>query len=185
MPRLSAKNKIKQFLLSNIGRTVSGKKLEEVAGISEWARRIRELRNEEGWKILTHTDDLSLKVGEYKLAERPPENYRFTRNISNRLRAEVLERNGYTCQMCGIGAGEEEPETGRKARLHLGHIIDKDHGGKDVASNLRALCSRCNEGAKNIAQEPPSWSWLLAQLRRASISDQRQALDWLKQKFHD
>ena len=69
------------------------------------------------------------------------------------------------------------------ARLHIGHIKDRSHGGKDELSNLRALCSDCNQGAKNLVQEPPSRTWLLGQLRRATQDDQRAALDWLKRKF--
>ena len=49
--------------------------------------------------------------------------------------------------------------------------------------NLRAMCSRCNQGAKNMTQEPPSWVWLISQLRRASIADQQEALKWLTRKF--
>ena len=114
----------------------------------------------------------------------PPDTYRFSRAISQRLRAEVLERNGYTCQMCGAGAGDPDPDSPtRRVRLHIGHIIDHDHGGKTEKSNLRALCSTCNQGAKNTVQEPPRWTWLLSQIRRASVADQKKALDWLERKF--
>ena len=147
----------------------------------EWARRVRELRNEEGYQILTHNDRANLRRDQYLLEtdERRPA---FARVISKRVRAEVLERNGYTCQMCGAAAGDTDA-TGRVVRLHIGHILDKSHGGPDDPSNLRALCSTCNEGAKNLTQEPPRWVWLLAQLRRASIADQRKALEWLKKRL--
>jgi len=142
------------------------------------------LRDEEGWKIESRNDAVDLKPGEYRLAEEPPDNegYRFHKGISGRLRAQVLERNGYTCQMCGIGAGEQA-DNGRAARLHIGHIIDRAHGGDTSIGNLRALCSECNQGAKHITQEPPSWTWLLAQVRRATHDDQKRILDWLEQKF--
>ncbi len=51
--------------------------------------------------------------------------------------------------------GEIDPDTGRKVRLHLGHIVDRNLGGKDVPSKLRTLCSTCNQGAKNITHEKP------------------------------
>ena len=35
--------------------------------ISEWARRIRELRTEEGYQILTHNDRGDLTPGQYLL----------------------------------------------------------------------------------------------------------------------
>ncbi|MDE0008214.1 MAG: HNH endonuclease [Gammaproteobacteria bacterium] len=87
--------------------------------------------------------------------------------------------------MCGIAAGDPDDRTGRPARLHVGHILDKRLGGSDEPGNLRALCSRCNQGAKNITQEPPSYVWLMAQLRRARENDQRAAFEWLQQKFGD
>ena len=97
----------------------------------------------------------------------------------------MLDRNGFTCQMCGLTPGDIDPATGRTVRLHIGHIVDKSHGGKDELSNLRALCSSCNQGAKNITSEKPSTIWLLSQIRRAGKAEQRAVYDWLKQKFGD
>lgn len=107
----------------------------------------------------------------------------FSRSISAKLRAEVLDRNGFTCQMCGLTPGEIDPSTGRKVRLHIGHIVDKNLGGKDELSNLRALCSTCNQGAKNITSVKPPAIWLLSQIRRAGQEEQRAVLDWLLKKF--
>jgi 5-methylcytosine-specific restriction endonuclease McrA len=50
--------------------------------------------------------------------------------------------------MCGLTPDDIDPATGRKVRLHIGDIVDKSHGGKDELSNLRSLCSTCNQGAK-------------------------------------
>ena len=119
------------------------------------------------------------------MMEKPPEKYdvSFSRGISAKLRAEVLDRNGFTCQMCGLTPGEIDPATGRKVRLHLGHVKDKSLGGKDELSNLRALCSTCNQGAKNITAEKPSEIWLLSQIRRAGQDEQRAVYIFLRKKF--
>lgn len=186
MPRQSAKDRIRQFLLQNIGVVVTSKQLQDAVGpnVTEWARRVRELRGEEGWQILTHHDDNTLRPDEYRLAAQPPPpgSYQFARTVSGRLRAQVLERNGYTCQMCGAAAGDVGYR-GRPIRLHVAHIVHQSQGGQATLSNLRAQCSDCNEGAKNITAEPPSWMWLLTQIRRASVGDQQQALEWLQTKF--
>lgn len=186
MRKVSAKNRLKEFLLLNVGQTVTKEQLREAAGnVTEWARRVRELRDEEGWPILTHNDLSTLKPGEYLLREAPTEtkSMAFARGISTKLRAEVLDRNGFTCQMCGITPGDIDAGTGRKVRLHIGHIVDKSLGGKDELSNLRTLCSTCNQGAKNITGEKPSAIWLLSQIRRAGVAEQRSVYDWLKTKF--
>lgn len=185
----STKQKIKDFLLPRIGEVVTARQLRDAAApATEWARRLRELRANEGWPIDSHLDDDNLRPGEYMLTGEPPPpgEYRFAKPISTRLRAQVLERNGYTCQMCGAGAGDvDENDPNRTVRLHVGHIRDRSLGGEDTLANLRALCSTCNEGAKNIVQEPPSWAWLLGQIRRARVDDQRRALSWLQKKFED
>jgi hypothetical protein len=188
MPRVGSKEKIRQFLLENIGRVIESHELYEASGRrGQYGRRTRELREQEGWPILTHNDDASLKPGQYLLQAAPPAKgaLKFSGGISAKLRAEVLDRNGFTCQMCGLTPGDIDPATGRKVRLHLGHIKDKSLGGKDELSNLRALCSTCNQGAKNLTGEKPSSIWLLSQIRRAGQLEQKAAFDWLKKKFGD
>jgi 5-methylcytosine-specific restriction endonuclease McrA len=85
--------------------------------------------------------------------------------------------------MFGLTSGDIDPATGRKVRLHVGHIKDKSLGGKDELSNLRTLCSTCNQGAKNVTGEKPTAIWLLSQVRRAGQDEQRAVLDWLVKKF--
>jgi HNH endonuclease len=179
-----ARARLRQHFLANLGRMMDSAELREVAGgISEWARRVRELRTEEGFQILTHNDRSDLKPGQYLLLTAKPEPA-FERAISKEVRAFVLDRNGFTCQMCGAVAGEDHPyDPGRKTRLHIGHVIDKSMGGSDAASNLRAICSICNEGAANLTLDRPSAQKLLIQVRRATNSDQLQVMDWLIRKF--
>ena len=179
-----ARAKLRAHFLANLNRVMESTELREVAnGISEWARRIRELRTEEGFLILTHNDRADLKPGQYLLETAKPQPA-FARDISKETRAFVLDRNGFTCQMCGAVAGEPHPyEPSRKTRLHLGHTIDKSMGGSDEASNLRAVCSVCNEGASNITLQRPDLNKLLVQVRRATAVDQRELLAWLKGKF--
>ncbi|MDP2327184.1 MAG: HNH endonuclease [Dehalococcoidia bacterium] len=179
---MAARDRLREYFLARVGQVLGSDELRAVAGISEWARRVRELRDDEGYQILTHNDRSGLKPGEYILEtdKRLPA---FGRSISKETRAYVLDRNGFTCQMCGAAAGETHPYDGRKVRLHIGHIVDKSLGGDDEPSNLRALCSVCNEGAANITLPRPDAGKLLAQIRRATSDDQRVILDWLKAKF--
>jgi 5-methylcytosine-specific restriction endonuclease McrA len=183
-----SKERIRQFLLRNVGRVVTSIEIRDAAGsdVSEWARRVRELREDENWPIVSHNDDAGLKPGQYVLTSIPKaknSSVKFGRTMSAKLRAEVLDRNGFTCQMCGLTPGDLDPATHRKVRLHIGHIVDKNLGGRDELSNLRTLCSTCNQGAKNITSEKPTGIWLLSQIRRAGQDEQLAALRWLSQKF--
>jgi len=166
MHKPRAKERIRRFLLANIGHVITSIQVRDAAGVevSEWARRVRELREDENWPILTHDDGIGLKPGQYLLRNAPSEKpaVKFSRSISAKLRAAVLDRNDFTCHMCGVASGEIELGTGRQASLRIGHIKDKSLGGKDELSNLRALCSTCNQGAKNITTEKPSVIWLLS-----------------------
>lgn len=182
--RYGAKKKLREHFLNNIGRVMDSDELREIAdNQSEWARRVRELRNEEGYQILTHNDRASLKPGQY-LLETPKPVPAFDRAISKETRAYVLDRNGNTCQMCGAVAGEPHPyDSTRTTRLHMGHTIDKSMGGTDDPSNLRAICSVCNEGASNATLPRPDLMKLLVNVRRATAQDQIEVLNWLKRKF--
>jgi len=183
MKNLGARDKLRQYFLDHLGEVLDSDTLREIAGISEWARRVRELRNEEGYQILTHHDRSDLKPGQYVL-DNPKPQPAFAREISKETRAYVLDRNGFTCQMCGAVAGEPHPyDPARKTRLHIGHIIDKSMGGTDDPANLRAICSVCNEGASNLTLDRPSYDKLLIQIRRATGADQLKALEWLMKKF--
>lgn len=179
-----SKQLILNFFLQNIGKVLESKQIQAASGgASEWARRVRELRNEEGYQILSHKDRANLKPNQYLMetSKRVPA---FARNISKETRAWVLERNGYTCQMCGLAAGDEDPfQPERTVRLTMGHILDKSKGGDDLAQNLRAICTNCNEGLQNTALPKSDTIHLLAQIRRATISDQIKVLEWLLKKF--
>lgn len=81
-------------------------------------------------------------------------------------------------------AGEIHPfDPTRRTRLQIGHIIDKSMGGGDDPTNLRAICSVCNEGARNLTLDRPSLQKLLIQVRRATGGDQVEVLRWLIQQF--
>lgn len=181
---LGSKELILNYFLTNIGKVLESKEIQTASGGAvEWARRVRELRNEEGYQILSNKDRADLKPGQY-LLETTVRVPAFKRGISKETRAWVLERNGYTCQMCGVAAGDPDPLGGsRPVRLTMGHIKDKSKGGDDTPQNLRAICTNCNEGLQNTSVPKPDQIYLLSQARRATIDDQLVLLEWLLQKF--
>jgi hypothetical protein len=125
-------------------------------------------------QILSHNDRNKLKSNEYLLETLEPRPV-IARDISDKLRLEILERNGYTCQVCGAGAGEESGcEQGRKCRLQIDHVIPISQGGRDDEHNLRAVCVYYNKDNGNL-KVPTSRDAISAMALMASSTAQRSA----------
>ena len=102
--------------------------------------------------------------------------------ISRAQRSRILERNGYTCQACGRGL-EDKTDDGRPIQLEIDHHEAHVHGGPAIDANLRVLCQVCNQGTKDLAAQPPSWTRIMSQVRRAKREDQIKVLEQLEKKF--
>src|SRR4051794_26494954 len=84
-----SKQLILAFFLSNLGRILESRDVQKASGGAvEWARRVRELRDEEGYQILSHKDLASLKPNQY-LMETEKRLPSFKRGISKETRAWV------------------------------------------------------------------------------------------------
>lgn len=181
--RDGARARIREFMESNVGKVVTTQQIREVAQISEYGRRIRELRNEEGMQISSHNDRTDLKPGEYVLEtlELMPG---FGRGISLQQRMEILERNGFTCQQCGAGPGDPDIyNPGRTVRMHIDHIVPVTQGGTNDPSNLRTLCSMCNQGRSNISMPSEGAKNIIARIRKEPANVQREIYEMLSRKF--
>ena len=72
-----------------------------------------------------------------KTIEPEPEVKRKT--IKPSLRFEILKRDDYRCQMCGVTAKDG-------ATLEIDHIHPVSKGGTNEPDNLQVLCRDCNAG---------------------------------------
>lgn len=141
----SVRDKIIDYLKQNVGKEVSGEELRYVADErSEWARRVRELRTQEGWNIVTKaTGRPDLPVGVYVLVstERAERHDR----IKDRDRRNVLARDEYTCRNtnCGWNRSRWDPSDPRHLEVH--HIEHHVGGGSNDPSNLLTLCNICHD----------------------------------------
>jgi rubredoxin len=59
--------------------------------------------------------------------------------IKPSLRFEILKRDDYRCQMCGVTAKDG-------ATLEIDHIHPVSRGGTNEPDNLQVLCRDCNAG---------------------------------------
>lgn len=181
-----ARKKLRAFFEKHVGEVVTSEQLRKVAEISEWARRVRELRDEEGMQILSHNDRDDLKPNEYLLETLVPRPV-IARGVSGKLRRQILERNGYTCQVCGAGAGEVSGcEPDKKCRLQIDHMIPISQGGTDDEYNLRAVCVFYNKDKANL-KAPTSREAIsvMALIRRQPRTVQQEVYEFLARKFGD
>ena len=109
----------------------------------------------------------------------------FESGVSATQRTFVLSQADLFCRMCGVAPGDIDDLTGCKAKFHIGLFTHGDAAIEREPTNLRTLCSTCNQGAKNITSVKPPAIWLLSQIRRAGQEEQRAVLDWLLKKFKE
>lgn len=148
---ISVQDKLLKFFRENIGKHVSGEELAYLAGNKmEWARRVRELRTEHGWPVVTRqTGNPRLPVGIYVM-ERDRQAPPHDRKITDFVRVAVLKRDDRRCQhclgdgsICGWHPDDRDSDDHRFLELH--HIKAHAEGGANVVENLITVCNVCHD----------------------------------------
>lgn len=142
--QLSVRDKILKFMRASVGQGVTNEELRYVArDKTEWARRVRELRTEYGWPIVTKTTGQpNLDIGVYVLqADRQsPEHDRM---IPDDVRRSVMRRDDYKCAKCSWSHSEWNPSDPRHLEIH--HVEHHARGGTNAQENLQTLCTVCHD----------------------------------------
>lgn len=142
--RLGVRDKILEFLRSNVGKPVTGEELRYVAkDRTEWARRVRELRTEQGWPVVTKVSGRpDLAIGTYLLEQdrQSPPHDRF---IPDPVRRSVLVRDAYSCRQCSWNHEKWNPADPRHLELH--HVEHHVRGGSNEMENLITICNICHD----------------------------------------
>lgn len=63
--------------------------------------------------------------------------------LSNRMRFDVLVRDGFKCRYCGAGP--------QQSALTVDHVVPLSSGGRNEPSNLVTACYDCNIGKSDTA----------------------------------
>lgn len=89
--------------------------------------------------------------------------------MTQRLRYEILKRDGYRCQYCGASAEETE--------LRVDHVVPRALNGTDSPDNLVAACVECNTGKSSTHPDAETVARVSAKqfAWRAAIDDALQA----------
>ncbi len=141
----SVKDKLLAYFRKNVGKHITGEELQYLAkDKSEWARRVRELRTEDGWSVLTKASGLpDLPVGVYVL-ESDVQAEVHDRKIPDLVRVEVLERDKFCCRLCNWTYEQRRP-VDKRSMLELHHIQHHKVGGANTVGNLITLCNICHD----------------------------------------
>ena len=141
--RASVQSKLLSYLKANVGRPVTGEELRYIANKTEWARRTRELRTEQGWSISTRSNGRpDLPVGVYVL-ETERQLPAHDRRIPDSERRTALMRDGYKCQKCGWNRDLWVADDPRHLEAH--HVVHHADGGSNSADNLVTYCNICHD----------------------------------------
>ncbi len=139
--KTSVSDKIIEYFRKNVGVEITGEELKYLAkDKKEWARRVRELRTEQGWPIVTRNsgrDDLA--IGVY-LLEEDRQTYEHDRAIPDPVRVAVLQRDEFKCVQCGWHRAMLSPDDPRKM-LELHHRQHHKNQGANTVDNLVTLCN--------------------------------------------
>jgi 5-methylcytosine-specific restriction endonuclease McrA len=160
--------------------------LEAVSGVAQADRRMRDLR-EMGWIIENYKTNPQLRPEQYlvrkigtriDLGERRPSTVR--KSITGPKRLRVLERDGHTCQICGITAAMnyvDEPD--RQAVMTVGHIVSLTHGGTDDEDNLRTECTRCATASPGNDKNLPTHQLISLTQDTGNLEEKERLFSWM------
>lgn len=142
---IGSREKILEYLLANVGLVVTTEELKYVSGdASEFGRRTRELRTEQGYPIATRfTGRPDLAPGQYILQSRDRLAQPHDRKIPLDVERAVYARDNNTCRCCGWSRETSGHDSPRILELH--HREHHAQGGENSVDNLVVLCSRCHD----------------------------------------
>lgn len=133
-----------RYLLANVGQILTTEELAYVGRSSDFGRRVRELRTEQGYPIATmFTGRPNLKMGEYILESSERIHEPHDRKIPFDVQKAVYARDKNTCQLDGWTHDRWSKEDPRILELH--HIQEHAKKGPNIAENLVVLCSKCHD----------------------------------------
>lgn len=142
--KIGSKAKILKYLVENVLRVVTTDELKYVANAKEYARRIRELRTEDGYAVATRfTGRPDLRAGEYVLLDSERVSEPHDRKIPVEIQREVYDRDENRCQICSWTGTDWTREDPRLLELH--HKLKHEFGGENTTENLLLLCNRCHD----------------------------------------
>lgn len=139
---MSAREKIYNHFKANGPKKYVGEELRNVGEISDWARVIRQLKQD---GIITYTYNNATSsydvtyIGEYSKQTKRS-------GLTSKDLYRIRHRDGHRCQSCGKGVDDG-------LTMHVDHKVPVEWGGSNDDDNLWTLCSSCNLAKKSFFKD--------------------------------
>jgi len=142
-----------------VGQPISTLQLRYVAENKDM-RRVRELRTEFGWRIMTRKTGMpQLRPDQYVLADPEPMEPH-DRHIDTDTVIKVLERDGNRCAKCGWHPDQRVAGDPRQY-IELHHVDWHSEGGANDPDNLATLCNIHHRKVHTLKLAPEAFrQWL-------------------------
>ena len=137
---MGARQKLYDHIKLNGPKLYYGEELRAIGEISDWARALRQLRQDE--VIVYEIENNNYHVTTIN-------RYSATTSragLSSKDKYRIRNRDGHRCQSCGRGVNDQ-------VKLHVDHKVPLECGGDHSDDNLWTLCEDCNLGKKNFFQD--------------------------------
>lgn len=95
-------------------------------------------------QYISNTENEDNNIERIEQIDKTKIKHKTKREPSDRLKVQVLMRDGNCCKICGVTCSEG------LHNIHFDHIIPWSKGGETVLENLQVLCSTCNEAKGNM-----------------------------------
>ncbi|MBF6423974.1 hypothetical protein [Nocardia cyriacigeorgica] len=150
---------------------------------SQIDRRMRDLRDFD-WRIDTNREDPALGTHEHRFVRQGAavwEPGKATRKsgvtITAAERHTVMMRDGHKCRSCGIGPGEQYPETYASSQLDVARRSVKMPSG-ETSVQLILECNRCRVGGRDMTADLAE---VLTRISRLSSYERKMLAGWVEQ----
>ncbi|BCN78120.1 hypothetical protein [Prescottella equi] len=159
---------------------------EAFPGVSQADRRIRDLRSQFGWVILTSTEDATLLSEQQRFVKQgvpvwDPSARRLAtpKSISSGEAQAAMARDDFMCTKCGIVGGESYvDDSNQTAVLIVSRMTTLlPHGRTETM--LVTECKRCRSGAGR-ERAPIHVDDLIAEIRQLDDSDRARLARWVE-----
>ncbi len=177
--------KLRDFMLSNVGRFIESSELIARFGNEGWQEGIQKLVGYEGYDIVV-APGANGSVPQFIVVKSGHQSLCFSDKVPRRLRHHIAKRTDLVCKSCGRSQGDSDPTTpGRRLRLYIRPVVDSEKWVGAPSRNTEAVCLACREGFEQLAIDRPTARKLKMEVRRAGGEDQVEVLRWLVQKYPD